>query len=261
MRKLALVLVLAMAVPAMATVTFTAVDNGDQTITISYSSDAGDAPRGVGLRVDVTAPVAVQLTEFAADAAYNTFIDYAHSNPLNFAVGDGHPFADATAAGALGEDAVTSFSISMGVLDEEGGQAAGPDAADLITFKLCGEGTVDVTISADTLRGPASGVVGSVIASNLETAPITLTGVNVVCGGEPACWSYDCHGFGDSDGDCDVDAADVGVAVGGWNNYEGTTNDIPNKCADTDSDGDVDAADIGNLVTGWNNGCGECTPK
>ncbi|MBN1124947.1 MAG: hypothetical protein JXA82_08065 [Sedimentisphaerales bacterium] len=240
---------------AFGTITFTAVDNGDQRITISYSSDAGDAPRGIALRVDVSAPVTVRLAEFTVDSAFNTYMDYAHSNPLNFAVGDGHPFADATEAGALGEDDVTSFSISMGVLDEAGEQAAGPEAADLITFRLCCAGTVHITICGDTLRGPDSDVVGAdgQIDSNLQVGCIEM---DVRLDLIESC--SDCPG--DVDGDCDCDAADVGVAVGGWNDYNGMTGGIPNRCADTDWDGDVDAADIGNLIHCWNNGCGECTP-
>jgi hypothetical protein len=194
------------------------------------------------------------------DAAFNTYIDYAASNPGNFNVGDGHPLALATEAGALTE-AAADFSISMGVLDETGNQAPAGESADpLIILQLVGDpGTANVTICADTLRGPDSGVVGSVLESNLQAGCIAVD--VVVVGGEEPCWLYDCHGFGDADGDCDVDAADVGVAVGGWNNYDGMTGDIKNLCADTDKDGDVDAADIGMLVQGWNNGCGECTPK
>ena len=62
----------------------------------------------------------------------------------------------------------------MAVLDPSGAQSPGPASTpNLITLqlKMGFSGLTTVTISADTLRGPASGVVGSILASNL---PITV---------------------------------------------------------------------------------------
>jgi len=217
MKKLALVLVLAMAVPAMAAVTFTAVDNGDGQLKISYTADPGDAPRGVGLRVTIVGATVAPDGVVAVDPAFNTYIDYAASNPGNFNVGDGHPLALATEAGALTE-AASDFSISMGVLDETGNQAPAGESADpLIILQLVGDpGTANVTICADTLRGPDSGVVGSVLESNLQAGCIAvdveITGegpcidpahpdyAEWVAVGQPSSWCAPSQCYGDADG-------------------------------------------------------------
>jgi hypothetical protein len=213
MKQWMTIIVLVLAVPAMAAVNFTAIDAGNGKLQIAYTTTDGDLPRGVALRiscsngavVDTTAPVVV-------DPAFNTFIDYAFSNPQNFQVGNGHPLAKATEAGALIADA-SDFSISMGVLDQTGIQGAGPaSTTNLIVIQLK-KGSSDettITIAGDTLRGPASGVVGSVLTSNL---PIT---VKFGCGsclrcsapeypdwvawGKPVCWCYARQCRGDVNG-------------------------------------------------------------
>ena len=215
MKKVMLVLLLVAAVPAMAAVTFTATDIGGGQLQISYTTTLGDLPRGIALRVDITdtagtATIATDAT-VAVDPAFNAFVDYAYSNPMGYAVGNGHPLADPAGAGELAADA-NSVSVSMGVLDQLGAQAAGPADANLIVLQLAGSGTVNVVVSADTLRGPDSGVVGSVLTSNLP-----LAGVDVVLEvpdcyagqpdwdeyvavGKPASWcnKYQCRG--DADG-------------------------------------------------------------
>ncbi|MBN1818363.1 MAG: hypothetical protein JW828_13465 [Sedimentisphaerales bacterium] len=162
--------------PAFCAVTFTAVDNGNGQVKIIYVADPGDAPSGVALRVTIVGATVAPDGVVAVDSAFNTFIDYAASNPGNFQVGDGHPLALATEAGAL-TMASSDFSISMGVLDETGNQfPAGESADPLIILQLVGEGTDNVTICADTLRGPDSGVVGAngPLESNLQAGCITV---------------------------------------------------------------------------------------
>lgn len=217
MKKLALVLVLAMSVPAMAALTFTAEDIGDGQLKISYTGEAGDAPRGIALRLTITGDGTIAPdAAVAVDAAYNTYIDYAASNPANFAVGDGHPLAKVGEAGAL-EVPGAEVSVSMGVLDEDGNQDAGPENADpLIILQLAGTGTVNVEICADTLRGPDSGVVGSVLESNLQdgciNADVVIPGAETCMKdtnpdfdtwdglGRPDCWCYAKQCKGDADG-------------------------------------------------------------
>jgi hypothetical protein len=220
------ILVLAVTVPAVAMVNFTATDAGSGKLQIAYTTTDGDAPRGVALRISLSDGAVVDTSSFYSpiaivDPAFNAFPDYAFSNPLNYAVGAGHPLALATEAGALAADA-SDFSVSMGVLDQTGAQKAGPTStANLIIIQLKGGTAEDiiVTITGDTLRGPASGVVGSVLTSNL---PITTRIVIGDCGclkcsapfyndwvawGKPACWCYERQCRGDINGKKD------GVAV------------------------------------------------
>ena len=174
-------------VSAKAVVLFTATDDGCGKLRIGYHSPDGDAPRGVSLRVSCSDGAVVDLAATAAakswDPAFNIFVEYAYSYP-NYMVGDGHPLANATEPGALTTDA-SRFAINMGVLDLTGGHKPGPvSTPNLITLqlKMGFSGMTTVTISADTLRGPASGVIGSVLASNL---PIRVQ-VDGDCVPEPA---------------------------------------------------------------------------
>lgn len=164
-------------VPVGAMVLFTATDDGCGKVRIAYTSPEGDQPRGIALSVFCSNGAMVDLAATAAarswDPAFNIFTDYYYSYPENYAPGVGHPLAKATEVGALTADA-SRFSISMGVMDLTGGQNPGPASTqNLITLQLTfgTSNRTTVSISADTLRGPASGVIGSVLASNL---PITV---------------------------------------------------------------------------------------
>jgi hypothetical protein len=218
MKRMMAILVLVVAVPAMAVVNFTVTGttDGSGLVTISYVATDGDLPRGVALRVGLSDGAVVDTTTAAVvDPMFNTFIDWAYSNPQNFQVGQGNPLANPIAAGVLAGNA-SDFSISMGVLDQTGKQLAGPaTSANLITLKLI-KGTADqttVTVSGDTLRGPASGVVGSVLTSNLTQTGIVKFGTPPLCVkdtapfyndwvafGKPNCWCYARNCKGDADG-------------------------------------------------------------
>jgi hypothetical protein len=234
-----------------------------------------------GAMVDFAAPVVV-------DPAFNTFIDWAYSNPLNYQVGNGNPLALATAAGALTADA-SDFSVSMGVLDQAGGQAAGPaSSANLITIQLKGPAAqTTVTITGDTLRGPASGVVGSVLTSNLpQTVVVILAQPEPIKAdapiyadwasfGKPNCWAYARNCKGDADGKSQgsvilgfayVFSNDLNVLISGWNVKEAPKGpgimSIPNAiCADfaRDKQGSailgfarVFSNDLNILIASWN---------
>ena len=142
----------------MAAVSFFAEDNGDGSFTISYTTTDGELPRGIALTISCTDGATCDPADgfVSADAAYNTYIDWAYSNLSGYEIGDGHPLAEMAGAGALAAPA-SEFSICMGVLDQDGNQAAGPaSSANLITLQLSG-GPCEVTIDVDALRG---GVVG-----------------------------------------------------------------------------------------------------
>ncbi len=274
MKRLMAILVLVVAVPAMAAVTFTADGTGGK-LQIAYTTSDGDLPRGVALRIAADGGAMVDsAAAVVVDPAFNAFIDWAYSNPLNYAVGDGHPLAKFDMAGALDADAA-DFSVSMGVLDPTGNQGAGPASTTnliTITFKnIPAEGS-NVTISGDTLRGPASGVVGSVLTSNLPITVKVMPAGEVKCVkpdapffaawqsfGEPACWCYARNCKGDADGKSQGNAItgfayvfsnDLNVLIAGWNIKEAPKGpgimSIPNAvCADFNRD------QQGNAITGF----------
>ncbi|MCK4959815.1 MAG: hypothetical protein KAT00_10450 [Planctomycetes bacterium] len=178
-RVLLIAVALMMAAPAMAIVTIVGADIGGGQLQISYTTTAGEAPRGIALAID-TGDTGVTVDSGAdhvsGDAAFNTFMDWAHGDPANYNVGDGHGLANSAVAGTPAYPA-SQFSLSLGVLDTSGGQGAGPTLTlDLATIQLNSTvaTTVNVTITADTLRGPDSGVVGSILASNLQSAPLIV---------------------------------------------------------------------------------------
>ena len=253
------------AIPATAAVNFTASDAGSGKLQIAYTTTDGDLPRGValrvslsdGARVDFAAPVVVE-------PKFNTFIDWAYSNPLNYQVGNGNPLALPTAAGALTGDA-SDFSICMGVLDQAGGQAAGPASATLITLQLKGgtTGHTAVTISGDVFRGLSSGVAGGEFLSNLPiTTEINFTPCECQClkysapfyndwvaWGKPVCWCHERQCRGDVDGKSflgkPVVIADLNIFKAAFNKTNEVLKMVPNGiCADLNH-----AAFLGKRVT------------
>jgi hypothetical protein len=180
MKKLMLILVALVVAPAMAAVTFDYVVDCDAgTVTITYTTD-GEQPRGLAL--NLASDDGVSMDSLVSWGCFNVCLDYAFDNSEGYTVGmtEQTPIADPTAAG-VGTLPATEISVCMGYLDENGidpkGEA-GPDACtDVITLAISGTGTI--VVSADTLRGPDSGVVGSELASNL---PITIP---VDCAGDP----------------------------------------------------------------------------
>ena len=209
--------VIAMAAPLYAAdpcdVVFAGVGTAGDLV-LSYTTNNGALPRGIGLKCEVLAgeTVDVDSDAVAADPCFNTFIDYAFMAPGTFAIGDGHPMADPTGAGVLDPcTGVDVFSICMGALDQTGNQLAGPaTSAALISVPLdSAAASVTIRISEDDLRG---GVVGSALTTNLPidvvvtfAAPECVKSTasfyaDWVLWNKPDCWCYSRQCRGDVDG-------------------------------------------------------------
>jgi hypothetical protein len=189
-------------------------DGSTGSLVLSYTTNNGALPRGIGLKCEVLAGDTVDVDSDAvvADPCFNTFIDYAFMDPDFFAIGDGHPMADPTGAGVLDPcNVVDVFSICMGALDQTSNQLAGPAASDpLVSVPLDSTAaSVTIRISEDDLRG---GVVGSALTTNLpidvtvtfalpeclkSTAPFYA---DWVLWGKPDCWCYPRQCRGDING-------------------------------------------------------------
>ena len=243
-----LLAVIAMAAPLYGDpcdVVFTG-DGSTGSLVLSYTTNNGALPRGVGLKCEVLGGETVDVDSDAVvtDPCFNTFIDYAFMDPDNFVIGAGHPMADPCFAGVLDPcNAVDVFSICMGVLDQAGNQDAGPaTSASLISIPLTSTAaSVTIRISEDDLRG---GVVGSPLTTNL---PIDVE----------VTWGCAC--VGDVDGDTYITFADVSklvddLKVVGWFCMPGTA--CWDDCSDIDRDGYMTFADVSKLVddlkaAGW----------
>jgi len=299
MKKLMLILAVAIvAAPAMAAITFTAHDDGDGLLRIAYTSNASDEPRGVALEVDLDSDLVLDTTDPAndpptVDGAYNCFIDSAwdmeNTTPGSYDLGEGTPLANADAAGPATGTAEELFAISMGVLDTGGNQAAGPSSTtNLITLLTSAPaGTYLVTITGDTTRGPDSGVVGSVIASNLSggesaTTIMTFVGEPTECvksdapfynewlgsdyagtptakWASPDCWCYIWQCRGDTDGITGlykVDTVDLATFVSAFSKGDLKLDQVK-ICADLDHKKGlyrVDTTDLGVFVSNFSKG-------
>ena len=158
MKKLILTLaIIVMAAPAIADVVIVATPDVDAgTVTISFT---GEAVRGVALKVESDVAGAI-LGVASQNADFNCNMDHLFSDS-NAVLGDGDALAAVGGAGVASLPA-TVVVVSTGVLDEGGNQAKAV-AGDIIVLNVDNSVAVTLTITADTLRGPDSGVVGSVI--------------------------------------------------------------------------------------------------
>jgi hypothetical protein len=175
-KVLAALLILALVAPAFA-VTISGTDLTGGKMRLSYNVPAGEVLRGVALKLSTTAGTATiadtgKVT--AINSAFDVFIDYAFSQPTGFTVAPrvGHPLANPAAAGELTGFPASTFSLSMGVLDQAGAQAGVTGSGVLceIQYAITGA-SATVKVEADTLRGGA--VVGDAVTQP-TTANVTL---------------------------------------------------------------------------------------
>lgn len=246
-KLLASLLVLAMCAPAMA-LTFSTSASGD-TLTINYILAAGEGLRGLALTVTNVSGdgQAIGTDGNYSVTPFNTFIDFAADvdNAASYTLGTGHPFALITPDVAAGQYEATlpaaSFALSMGYLDENGvepGQEA-ITTSGAITVKFAGTTATEVAIALDTLRGGAVGDALVVDASGLVNQTL------VFAPPVPACWNYNCFGYGDANGDCAITFADLQVLLGAW------TPKPYAACADFTKDGAITFADLQALLNHW----------
>ena len=209
-------------------------------------------PAAIGLLVEVISGDAELIGSSDYSPDFLVYPDYIYSMPDppgipgdpnidEYAIGMGHPVADAAAAGVQDLDydnEITSAAVCLGriIPGTPGPMPAAPNQADLVTLAFKGKGSADVQISADTLRG---GVVGSQLTTNLPQ--VATVAACKGCIGQP---------LGDVNGDGNVTALDKllqrisnGLELGdpGYN-----------PCADMSGDDKVTALD--KLLMRINNG-------
>lgn len=252
-----LILILALATPALANVDITMDTDG----VISCATTGGAVVRGLGLYVEL--PVGTTATITAAsvkgDAKLNAPMDYFFTQiglELPVVVGEGHPFANPIDAGVASLPA-TEVSLSVGVLDptenQKGIGSDGDETVVVATLDIdCGsESEVIVTIDQDTSVGGIKQR-GGVVGDSLGT--VSVSGNTITCG--PECWR-DCQPCGDFNNSGDITTADALGLLAAWppKDYE--------ACADFNHSGDITTADALLLLAHWppKEGCpGECAP-
>ncbi|MBN2512773.1 MAG: hypothetical protein JXB18_07535 [Sedimentisphaerales bacterium] len=276
-KTLAMLLVLALVAPAMA-VEFTASDATGGVLKIDYTLASGEALRGLALKLTRTSGDAVVAAGAdVAAPAFNTFIDYAFSNPTGYDVGIGHPVANPAAAGVAALPA-SEFSISVGFLDQDGAQA-GITTNGSITVQLTGDGESCFDIELDTLRGgvvgdnvvaPAAGwkinqcvVIGGVVTCRDRLTAAEQTQWDAYVAAQPGidmsswCWQFQCRGDADNKTETlskyRVYNADLNLLVANWKAKYATANPVAdfNHATETLSKYCVYNADLNLLVANW----------
>lgn len=188
-------LVLAMAAPAMAVVTFDVQQVPGEEKAVITMDTGGDVVRGVALLVECTEGASLVDLSYDVNAEFNTFIDFLSVNSGTVFAGDTpdpindsptpHPYAAAgtTAGVAVAGPTTTTFVVSMGVLDELGAQDGYNGSGNLITINT---GAGNVCVSLDTVRG---GVVGdAALTSNLDAAATDCVTIVPI---QTDCWTGD----------------------------------------------------------------------
>lgn len=194
---------------------FETFDNSDGTFTIAYTTTEGELPQAVTLKITCNGTMVIE-SAVDWDPAFNCYPDYCYSQ-LACELSTGYPLAHPYAPGVPTLPA-TEVSICMGVLDQTGNQGAGPaESPNLITLAYsglaatdCGGLYAEIMITADTLRGPDSGVVAQQgqLQSNLPTTitigtspcyPYTDQDYNEwISVGCPSCWCCTRQCYGDA---------------------------------------------------------------
>jgi len=248
MRKvLPILLAIALAMPALADVAVTVDDAGDGVAQLNLAISGDAVVRGLALKVTITGAELAAIADVTdVMPAFNAYIDYYYSNTgFLGTLGDetdlpgtgAHALADPDAAGVLAALPATTFSISLGALDNSGSQGGVTAGGVLAKIKLSNiSGSAQVCVEADALRG---GIVGD----NLGTVSDSACG-NIAPGG-PACWNYPCFVNGDSNGDCAITFGDLQPLIGAWP-------PAPyNECVDFNQDGAITFGDLQILINHW----------
>jgi len=246
---------LLLAVPAMAAVTVTCVDNGNGSASIYYDA-RGEAElvRAFGLDVEVDNGAKVSgVNSVNSDYyIYPGTIQITDGNVISW----GSPVAPANDPGAKSGLGTGGVTLELGSLYAAGDGNLTPDPCGLLcTVKLSGKNVdCNMTVSTNVTRG-------GVVMEDTATPSVGPSNCQVTGLAAP-CWGYTCFACGDTNGDCAATFADVSTIINGWppNAY--------NPCADLNKDGSMTFADVSILINHWppnvfcpsGQGCGPCTP-
>lgn len=220
MRKvLPILLAIALVMPALADVAVTVEDAGGGVAQLNLAISGDAVVRGLALKVTITGAELAAIADVTdVMPAFNAYIDYycSHTDFLG-TLGDetdlpgtgAHALADPDAAGVLAVLPATTFSISVGALDNSGSQGGVTAGGVLAKIKLSDiSGSAQVCVEADALRGGIVGDnLGTVDADDCGTIAATECVSSTapfyadwVAFGKPACWCYARNCKGDANG-------------------------------------------------------------
>jgi len=230
MKKIIVLAVILFAVPAMAAVTITVVDNGNSTASIQYSGLA----RAFALDIQVDSGATITAVS-GANASFNIYPGTIVINSSGVITNTGSPIAPPSAKGALGGLGTDGITIEMGSLYKIGTDPAPPSSGTLLTIQT--DKACCVTVTENAVRG-------GVVLENATHATVIIND-GCITGGSCAC-----PGDGDSSGYIDLDDlyAILNILLntnGDW--YIGTDDPRYNICYDIAygaPDGYIDLDDL-----------------
>jgi hypothetical protein len=154
---LTLIAVFALTATCYADVTLDVIDNEDGTGTVQITAvGSGPAVVGIGLIVDADAgnsnDTVADVTK-PGGAFFDVYIDYAHDDPNNYTIGDGHPGANPSAAGVLASGLAISLSMGELAVADANTQGLPMDLAIIDMGMTEGDPDTDICLSLDDLRG------------------------------------------------------------------------------------------------------------
>jgi hypothetical protein len=260
MRNIALaIIVLAVTIPAMADVTIT-LDNDGNEVTIGYDCNEGEVVRAFALEIDVNdGAYVIGSAGFPSDP--NTADYYVCPGSMTFTVEDGNTVIDDFGSPIAEEDANGGVLeiASLYAAADSNHPAPPASSGDLCTFAVDCDGRESVLVTITGENGKRGGVV---LEDPNEGFTLVLPDpLEVPCA---------CACYGEVTGDGMIQAVDV-VTIAGWLNTYGVIinkkKTIPSsdtehydECADVNHDGMIQAVDVV-TVAGWLNTYGVIVNK
>jgi len=248
MKKMALVmLVLALAIPAMADVEITTTCDTN-IVTIGYNCTAGETVRAFGLDIVVTGGAYVVGSDVPDANDY-----YVYPTNMTFTVVEGNTVIDQLGSPIAAADANGGVleMASLYAANDPCHPTAPPSSGMLVSFAvdMSGSGDITITITENAKRG-------GVVLEDPDVAATVVLPAPFICGGHLYC--YDCPGHAQGDATCDgrVNVLDLVALKKGW----GTNRDTSphgeglgeyNCCADANDDGRINVLDLVRIKMNW----------
>jgi hypothetical protein len=272
MKKIILIMVALIAVPALAEVTISVVNNGDCTCDITYAATDADQLAGKSLISGMALNITVD-SGATIDAISNYKEDGESTNgspgygiyPGSISIisgafdSSGDPIGDPLDPGTLGGLGDAAITIELGALYDDD---ASPSAAPLATGTFCTlEVSGDCHVSLALEETHRKGVIMEDGSSRSVGSGCTLVEADVTCAPPfPDCWK-DAPGLTQCDGDFSGDGVGYNVTSTDFillkaayltdylSDPFGTGDDEYNPCADANRDGYVTSTDFIALKT------------
>ena len=285
-KMISALIVFALTVPALASVTITAIPDGNE-VTIWYDNTEPNNVRAFGLNIDANNGAVITVDETSFNDQYNVYPGSIDINDGGWVYSNGSPIAVADGNYPGRElDGIHGITVEMGSLYY--GAPNEPDPCGIL-LKFTVDKNCCITLEENAARAGADSN-GVVMEDHEEGPDVTLVGCCVTveqecyegmadysewdAAGKPDCWCYprQCHADADGlqggdpfEGYYYVGSLDLGILIDAWKVLEppfgpGITS-VPNgACADFDHllGGDpfegyyrVGSLDLGILITYW----------